>query len=184
MRTFFSLIAGLIGFYSFLCLARIVISWFPQAQNNQVSRFLANICDPFFALFRFSFSQIGVLNLSSLFALAALYIFQNIFESLSRQNSFNAFSIIAILINVILSVINSLLTLLLIVLIIRLILQLTGHAFNAAYTDTLDSILAPLYRMANKIAKNDYVASLVVLIIGAVALKVLIFVLRVTVLNI
>ena len=176
MDTFFSLLAHLIGIYSFLCLIRIVISYFPQMQNNRVADFLASICDPFFSLFRFSFSKIGAFDLSAFFAIAALYIAQKVFHTLSLKKDFNAFSIITILLSVSFSIADSLLTFLLIVLIFRFILEITGKSYNSVYTDAIDSVFTPLYNLANRLTGNSYIASLVVLAVGSIVLKIIIFI--------
>ncbi|MEL3908267.1 MAG: YggT family protein [Treponemataceae bacterium] len=173
MSFIFSITANLIGLYSVLCLIRIVISWFPQLQDNVVARFLANICDPFFAIFNFSFSQVGALNLSSIFALFFLYLVQNIFQSLAIAQNFNAFTIFTIIINLALSLINAILTIILVIVGLRLILELTRN--KNTYTEAIDRFLAPLYNIAQSITSaRDRTSYLVFLTVVILIFKIVI----------
>lgn len=177
MSFVFSTVANLIGLYSILCLIRVVISWFPQFQDNVFARFLASICDPFFALFNFSFSQVGALNLSSVFALFFLYLAQNIFQSLAIAQNFSAFTILTIVINLALSMINAILTILLVVVGLRLVLELTNN--RNAYTETIDRFFAPIYNIVQSLTgANDRISSLVFLTVAFLIFKIVISFIR------
>lgn len=183
MQTIFLLIASLIGIYSLLCLIRIVISWIPQAQGNAFAHFLSRICDPFFAMFRFSFAQIGSFDLSPVFALLTLYVAEQFLRIIGTTNNFNAFSFIGILLNLVIIIFSSIVSSLIIILIIRLIIELTGRASISNYCTITDSILSPVYRIASSITnRNDrrlnIIVSIAIMFAIMIAMRILLGLLK------
>ena len=67
------LINGVCQLLYWLLFARIIISWFPIDPYNTIIAFLIQITDPILAPFRRLRLQIGMIDLSPLFAFAALY---------------------------------------------------------------------------------------------------------------
>lgn len=68
------LVSFLLLIYTLMILARILGSWFPQAQNNQFMRFLAHYTDPYLNLFRRFIPPLGMIDLSPVVALLALQV--------------------------------------------------------------------------------------------------------------
>ena len=47
MRNIFQIIAMTVNFYSFICLIRIFLTWFPKANYSTAGRILSSVCDPY-----------------------------------------------------------------------------------------------------------------------------------------
>ncbi|MEC2053710.1 YggT family protein [Peribacillus psychrosaccharolyticus] len=67
-----SIIASVIEIYSFALIIYILMSWFPNARETAIGRFLATICEPYLAPFSKFVPSIGMLDLSPLVALIVL----------------------------------------------------------------------------------------------------------------
>jgi len=67
-----SIIASVIQIYSYALIIYILMSWFPNARETSIGRFLATICEPYLAPFSKFVPPIGMLDLSPLVALIVL----------------------------------------------------------------------------------------------------------------
>lgn len=60
--------ALLIRLYYFALIARILLSWLPQLQNNRFAEFLYNITEPYLSIFRRFIPPIGMIDVSPIVA--------------------------------------------------------------------------------------------------------------------
>lgn len=58
----------LIELYKYALIARILLSWLPQLQENRFAEFLYKITEPYLALFRRIIPPIGMIDLSPIAA--------------------------------------------------------------------------------------------------------------------
>ena len=62
--------------YRYMLIGYILLSWVPAAQDSAVGRFLATVCEPFLGFFRKFIPPIGMIDISPIVALFALYYIQ------------------------------------------------------------------------------------------------------------
>jgi len=76
----FSLVFVVVGWifeiYYLMILVYILLSWLPHLQYTRFARFLRFFVEPYLALFRRFIPPIGIIDLSPMFALLALYFLQ------------------------------------------------------------------------------------------------------------
>lgn len=68
----FLILSGIIELYSIALIVYILMSWFPNARDTAIGRFLTRICEPYLEPFRRFVPPIGMLDLSPLVALIVL----------------------------------------------------------------------------------------------------------------
>lgn len=77
------LLTTLIEYYSFLLIARVILTWIPAIDwYQQPWRLLAQICDPYLNLFRRWIPPIGGIDISPIIALFALSFLQRLIVEL------------------------------------------------------------------------------------------------------
>lgn len=67
-----SLLQQLIQIYSWALIIYILMSWFPNARDTSVGRFLARICEPYLEPFRKIIPPIGMIDISPIVAFLVL----------------------------------------------------------------------------------------------------------------
>ncbi|WP_251549080.1 YggT family protein [Neobacillus muris] len=72
MAFLFSLLQQLISLYSWALIIYILMSWFPNARETSIGRFLANICEPYLEPFRKIIPPIGMIDISPIVAFLVL----------------------------------------------------------------------------------------------------------------
>jgi YggT family protein len=78
------LIEIIFGIYTFMLMARVLGSWFPQWQDHPIMRFLRHYTDPYLNLFRRFIPPIGVIDISPIIAFFSLQIIQYILVQIFR----------------------------------------------------------------------------------------------------
>lgn len=68
MQTVLYFLAKLIEIYSWTLFIYILLSWFPNARDTAIGRFLARICEPFLEPFRRIIPPIGMMDISPIVA--------------------------------------------------------------------------------------------------------------------
>lgn len=63
---------------SLLILARIIMSWLPQLRYNQIGEFVFGITEPILSPFQRIIPPIGMIDISPMVAIIALYVLQTI----------------------------------------------------------------------------------------------------------
>lgn len=61
----------LVKFYYFALIARILLSWLPQLQENRIAEFLYRITEPYLSIFRRFIPPLGMIDLSPIVAFIA-----------------------------------------------------------------------------------------------------------------
>ncbi|NRD78799.1 YggT family protein [Bacillus sp. BRMEA1] len=63
---------NIIQLYSWALIIYILMSWFPNARENFIGRFLSRICEPFLEPFRRIIPPIGMIDISPIVAFLVL----------------------------------------------------------------------------------------------------------------
>ncbi|KAB7707983.1 YggT family protein [Bacillus aerolatus] len=66
------LLSRAIGIYSWALIIYILMSWFPNARETSIGRFLARICEPYLEPFRKIVPPLGMIDISPLVAFLVL----------------------------------------------------------------------------------------------------------------
>jgi YggT family protein len=66
------IIQQLIQIYSWALIVYILMSWFPNARENSIGRFLARICEPYLEPFRRIIPSFGMMDISPIVAFFVL----------------------------------------------------------------------------------------------------------------
>ena len=72
MDFIFGLLGQAIVIYSYALIVYILMSWFPNARDTSIGRFLANICEPYLEPFRKIIPTIGMFDFSPIVAFLVL----------------------------------------------------------------------------------------------------------------
>lgn len=72
----FSTIAILFQIYSFMLLARILSSWFPEYREHKIVQFISFYTDPYLNLFRNIIPPLGMIDISPIFAFLSLGVIE------------------------------------------------------------------------------------------------------------
>jgi len=83
MQTLVSVVAYLVQFLGFAIFARSIISWFPIDKNGPIFQALAAITDPILEPLRKVIPPIGMIDISPMVAMLALFFLANVLTSLA-----------------------------------------------------------------------------------------------------
>jgi YggT family protein len=72
MAIIFYLLQKLITYYSWALIVYILMSWFPNARDTSIGRFLARICEPYLEPFRKIIPPFGMMDISPIVAFLVL----------------------------------------------------------------------------------------------------------------
>lgn len=72
MAILFYIISKLISIYSYALIIYILMSWFPNAKETAIGRFLAKICEPYLEPFRRIIPPLGMIDISPIVAFLVL----------------------------------------------------------------------------------------------------------------
>lgn len=72
MATIESIIIQLLFLYSYVVIAYILMSWFPNARESSIGQFIASIVEPYLAPFRKIIPPLGMIDISPIVAIIAL----------------------------------------------------------------------------------------------------------------
>lgn len=86
-------LAQAIHIYSYLCIIRIFLTWWPQLNFSALGRLLSSLCDPYLNLFSKLPLRIGMIDFTAIVALTVLYLVESILGSIS-QTGFISLSVI------------------------------------------------------------------------------------------
>ncbi|MEK3887047.1 YggT family protein [Bacillus sp. FSL K6-3431] len=84
MNMIFGLISQIIYFYSFALIIYILMSWFPNARETGIGKFLARICEPYLEPFRRIVPSLGMIDISPIVAFFVLRLATNGLAELGR----------------------------------------------------------------------------------------------------
>lgn len=72
MALLFNIIGSLMQIYSYALIVYILMSWFPNARDTSIGRFLGSICEPYLEVFRRFIPPIGMMDFSPIVAFLVL----------------------------------------------------------------------------------------------------------------
>lgn len=177
LQSLFYTISSLISVYSLVCLIRVVMTWMPNLEYTTAGRFLASVCDPYLNWFRrFSFSRIGAIDFSPIFALGLLSVASMTFSTLAVTGRITVGVILAGILQVLWSFIAFLLNILVVMLIIRLIYDFFHRYSYSQFWTVVDRMLnPPIARVTSFFFRRQvisYRASLALTLAVMIALRV------------
>jgi YggT family protein len=70
------LVTGL-EFYKYALIGYILLSWFPNARESGIGKFLSTICEPYLEPFRRIIPPLGMIDISPIIAIVALSFAQS-----------------------------------------------------------------------------------------------------------
>ena len=175
MQVIFGFLSSVLGVYSLLLVARIILTWFSGNRQSGITQFLSRITDPYINWWRQHFNlRAGFLDLSPIIAISALSVVQRIFSTLAVHGTITLGLVGAIVITAIWSIVSFLLGMCVIVLVVRLIGYLMNKEMYGTFWHIVDSISRPLmFRISRLVFRNSsvsFVTGIVVsiLLLGAV----------------
>jgi len=152
MQQIFSLLAGLVGIYSFILLARFIMSWFSRSVPGKISTFLIKATDPYLDWWRnIVKSKIGPFDLSIIFAIVCLSLVQTIFYMLAASQKVSIGIILAILVKALWSIISFIAGFCLVIIIIRCFAYLAKVNMSSRFWATVESISKPVLFQMNRL---------------------------------
>ncbi len=72
MLTLTNILTSVITYYSYALIIYIFMSWFPNARETAIGKFLARICEPYLEPFRRFIPPIGMIDFSPIIAILVL----------------------------------------------------------------------------------------------------------------
>lgn len=172
----FEFLSQVLGIYSLLLVARIILTWFSHDQRSGIARFLSRATDPYLNLWRRLNLRAGFLDLAPIAALAALHVARSIFYTISAQGSITLGIILVILISAVWSMATFLLGFGIIVLVVRLIGFFMSREMHGMFWQIVDSIARPLMYRITRIIFRDRIVNFVTGIAVSIALLVAIWI--------
>lgn len=154
MLSILNLIANIISLYSFICLIRIVLTWFPRTIYSPFGQIISKITDPFLNFFKqFKIFRFRNIDFSATIAICFLLFLANIIRSLAYTRRISLGYLLANIVSLCWSLINSFAIFILVLLLIRLIAFLlmrffhknVTHSYNSygSFWDHIDRIIHP-----------------------------------------
>jgi YggT family protein len=67
-----NIILQLLSLYSFVVIAYILMSWFPNARESTIGQFISSLVEPYLAPFRKIIPPLGMIDISPIVAILAL----------------------------------------------------------------------------------------------------------------
>jgi len=174
MQVIFGFLSSVLGIYSLLLVARIILTWFSGNRQSGITQSLSRITDPYINWWRQRFNlRAGFLDLSPVVAISALSVVQSIFSSLAIHGTITLGLVVAIVLSAIWSIISFLLGMCVIALVVRLIGYLMNKEMYGTFWQIVDSITRPLmFRITGFIFRDrpvSFVTGIVIciLLLGA-----------------
>lgn len=151
----FSFISWVISIYMFICVIRILLTWFPGAQNSKIMDYLKKICDPYLNLFRkIHFLHIANLDFTPALALGVLAIASNLLNSIAANGAFRLGAIFGSLIQLLWSIASSVITFFNIIIAVRLVVNALHKDYSSGLWSQLDKIIYPVQKLVMSLFKN------------------------------
>jgi len=175
MQVIFGFLSSVLGIYSLLLVARIILTWFGNNPHSGIVQFLSRITDPYLNWWRQQFNlRIGFLDLTPIAAMAALHVLQGIFSTIAAHGNITLGIVIAIILSAVWSMVAFLLVLCAIILGIRLIGYFMNKDMYGRFWQVVDTISRPLmFRITAIVFRGrtvNFVTSIVTSIVLILAL--------------
>ncbi|MDR3138698.1 MAG: YggT family protein [Treponema sp.] len=152
MSFIMNFLASLTGIYMLLIFLRILFSWFSGMSYGEPEKIIKRATDPYLNWFRrFSFLQVGFIDLSPIAAMAVLSFITSVFFTLGRYGSITLGIILGMILSSLWSVLSFVLGFFIIILGLRLFAYLTNRNIYGAFWRIIDTISQPLLYRINRI---------------------------------
>ena len=171
----------LLSVYMLVLSFRIILSWFSGMGTSSIQGYLAVITDPYLNWFRrFTFLQVGKLDLSPIAALGVLSLLNRIVSMLARFGRITIGIILAMILQTIWGAFSFLLGFIIVVLILRLVSLYLSRGGGHPFWNVVDTISQPvIYRVNRILFKNRIVNYLTALVVSIACLGLIYFALRI-----
>ena len=148
-------ISWAISVYMFICVIRIILTWFPGTQNSKVAYYLKKICDPYLNLFRkVQFLHIANFDFTPALALGILAVLSNVLNSVVTNGSFKLGAMLGSIIQLVWSIASSVITFFNIIIALRLIVNALHKDASSGIWSQLDRIIYPVQKRVLALFKN------------------------------
>lgn len=153
MDTVFRLLASAASFYSILIFIRIILTWFSMGVPSKPVEILSRITDPYLNWWRRRLNlRLGILDLSPIVGITALFIIQRIFSLISVSGRISIGVILSIVLGSIWSIAAFILGFCFILFLFRLIAFITRRdVYRSFFWRTIDTITQPVLYKLNRI---------------------------------
>lgn len=175
MQSILYVLSSVVSVYAFVCLVRVLMSWFPGLEQTSAGRFLAAACDPYLRWFRrFPLAHAGNLDLSPVIALAVLSAAAMSLSLVASARSVTVGIVLAAVLSSLWSIAAYALNLLLIILTIRLVFDLANRYGYSPFWTALDRFLNPIVAFVTHLFGRvlSYRSALVLTLVFFLALRV------------
>ncbi len=171
------LISWLVSIYMFICVIRIIVTWFPNFQNSKFVGYLKKICDPYMNLFRkIRFLRIGNLDFTPALAIGILAVASNLLSSIAANGALRFGAMMGSLIQLLWSIASSVITFFNIIIAIRLVVNLLNKDYSSGIWSQLDRIIYPVQKTVISIFKGktfSYKAQLGITLLACILVQIL-----------
>jgi len=173
MQVIFQFLSSVLGIYTMLLVARIILTWFSSNQRSGIVQFLSRITDPYLNWWRSRFNlRAGFLDLTPLTAMAALNVLQRIFATIAAQGTISLGIIVAIIISGVWSMTSFILGFCIIVLVLRLVGFVMNKEMIGRFWQIVDSIAQPLLYRIGRLVFRDRIVNFITNIVVCIAVLV------------
>ena len=149
---------------------RIILTWFPGFGNSGIIDFLSRITDPYLNWFRrFSFLQLGFLDLSPIIALGVLSLVNRILGLLANYGRISLGIVLALALQIIWGALSFILGFLILILILRLIAYLFRQSGANPFWNVIEIISNPVLYRINRIFFRGRIIRLVTALLISIA---------------
>jgi len=176
MAQLFGFLSLLLNIYMLIILFRIILTWFQGFGNNGIIDFLSVITDPYLNWFRrFSFLQLGFLDLSPIAALAVLSLVNRILAMLASYGRISLGIVLAMALQAIWGAISFILGFLILILILRLIAFMFRQSGANPFWNIIETISQPVLYRINRIFFRGRIVKLITALIVSIASLAIIY---------
>ena len=184
MINVFRILAAVLNIYAFICMIRILLTWFPNAAYSKVGRFLSSICDPYLNFFRrFRFLSFRGLDFSPALSICILYALATLCNTFAYTAKITVGFILASILGIIWSLFSTIANFFIVLLIVRLIAFLIMRATSrnsyrprSTLWDSIDRFLSPFaFKVSSIFSKRNlsYTTSLVISLIFSILVMII-----------
>jgi YggT family protein len=176
IRSFLSIVSGLLMLYSLLIFIRILLSWFSGVNFGKFYLYLCRITDPYLFWFgRFKIFRAGTIDLSPIAALALLTILNNIVSRISDTGRITLGFILALILSAVWAAISFIIIFFIIIIALRLIAYLLSANIYSPFWQIIDYISRPVIFNINRLLFRNRIVNYLFGLLSAVVAILLLY---------
>ena len=177
MTQLLNFLSIILNIYMLIIFLRIILTWFPGFGNSGIISFLSQITDPYLNWFsRFSFLQLGFLDLSPIIALGVLSLVNRILSMLARFGRISVGIVLAMTLQVVWGAVSFILGFLVVVLALRLIALLLRLNRANSFWNVIETITQPILYRINRLFFRGRIIKLQTALLVSIAGLVIIYI--------